>query len=317
MRSKPPLTWALALLLAAVPAPAAAQYATPDSARVDFADVTRFFEAAAALPTAATRRDSARVLFERYYYPGSDGLLDFIERRIGSAFQLADKIRDRPGYYAHLPRSLGGLGVIAPRIRAALGRFEAMWPDAVFADVYFLIGRMSSGGTTSPDKLLIGAEMYGRDSAAPAGELNEWEARVLRDTGMVVTIVVHELMHVNQPPLSGASATVLSQALREGGADFVAELVTGQNINDHVHAWANPREHEVWQEFQAAMDGREFGRWFGNSGEAGRPPDLGYYVGYRIAKALYDRSPDKRRAIGEILRGTDVQALLAASGYSP
>jgi hypothetical protein len=308
---------ALQLLLAALPTAAAAQYASPDSARIETADVDRFLEAARALRAAPTLRDSARVLFERYYYPGSDGLLDFIERRIGSAFQLAAKIRERPAYYAHLPTSLGGLGVIAPRIRAAFERFEAMWPDAIFADVYFVIGRMNSGGTTSQDKLLIGAEMYGRDSAAPTGELSGWEGRVLRDTSMVVAIVVHELMHVNQAPLSGVTATVLAQAIREGGADFVAELVTGRNINDHVHAWANPRERELWQEFRAAMDGRDFGRWFGDSGEAGRPPDLGYYVGYRIAKALYDRSPDKRRAIGEILRGADAPGLLAASGYSP
>jgi len=308
---------ALPFLLAGLPGAAAAQFATPDSARVETADVGRFFEAARRLPSAPTVRDSARVLFEHYYYPGSDGLLDFIERRIGSAFQLAGKIRERPAYYAHLPVSLGGLGVIAPRIRAGFERFEGLWPEAVFADVYFVIGRMNSGGTTSQDKLLIGAEMYGRDAAAPGAELNEWEARVLRDTGMVVAIVVHELMHVNQVPLPGASATVLAQAIREGGADFVAELVTGRNINDHVHAWADPREREVWEEFRAAMNGRDFGRWFGNSGEAGRPPDLGYYVGYRIAKALYDRSPDKRRAIGEILRGTDAPALLAASGYSP
>jgi len=308
---------ACSLLLAGLPTMAVAQYESPDSARIETADVGRFFEAVRALRGAPTLRDSARVLFERYYSPGSDGLLDFIERRFGSAFQLAGKIRHRPAYYAHLPSSLGGLGVIAPRIREGFERFEALWPDAVFADVYFVIGRMNSGGTTSQDKLLIGAEMYGRDAAAPSEELNAWEARVLRDTSMVATIVVHELMHVNQVPLAGATATVLDQAIREGGADFVAELVTGRNINDHVHAWANPREREVWQEFRAAMDGRDFGRWFGNSGEAGRPPDLGYYVGYRIAKALYDRSPDKRRAIGEILRGADAPALLAASGYSP
>lgn len=71
------------------------------------------------------------------------------------------------------------------------------------------------------------------------------------------------------------------------------------------------------QEFQGAIDGREFGRRFGSRGEAGRPPAFGYHVGHRIAKALYDRSPDKRRAIGEILRFTDAKAVLAASGYSP
>ena len=295
-----------------------AQYATPDSARLETRDVARFFAAQAALAGATTRRDSARVIFEQYYYPGSDGLLDFVERRIGSAFQLADKIGERPLYYGHLSRSLTGLDAATGRLRAHFAAFEALWPDAVFADVYFVVGRMSSGGTTSADKLLIGAEMYGRDSAAPVGELNEWEARVLRDTSQIEAVVVHELMHVNQPsPPDGFRATLLYMALREGGADFVAELITGRNINDHVHVWANPREKDVWQEFQAAMHGGDVGGWFGSSRDPARPPDLGYYIGYRIAKALYDRTPDKRLAIQRILRVSDAAALLAESGYAP
>ena len=86
------------------------------------------------------------------------------------------------------------------------------------------------------------------------------------------------------------------EAIREGGGGFVAELVTGRNLDDHVHAWADPRERQVGQEFRAAMDGRAFGRWLGNGGEGWRPPALGYYVGCRIAKARYDRPPDERRA---------------------
>ena len=48
-----------------------------------------------------------------------------------------------------------------------------------------------------------------------------------------------------------------------------------------------------------------------------RPADLGYFVGYRIVEAYYQRAADRRAAIREILTATDYEALLAASGYDP
>jgi hypothetical protein len=43
---------------------------------------------------------------------------------------------------------------------------------------------------------------------------------------------------------------------------------------------------------------------------------MGYWVGYRIARAYYDRAADKRRALNEILTIRDFDAFLAASGYA-
>ena len=48
-----------------------------------------------------------------------------------------------------------------------------------------------------------------------------------------------------------------------------------------------------------------------------KPGDLGYWVGYRIAKAYYQRASDKRAALREILEMTDPKALLAKSGWHP
>jgi hypothetical protein len=40
-------------------------------------------------------------------------------------------------------------------------------------------------------------------------------------------------------------------------------------------------------------------------------------MGYRITQAYYDRAPDKRQAITDILSIRDFDAFLAASGYRP
>ena len=45
--------------------------------------------------------------------------------------------------------------------------------------------------------------------------------------------------------------------------------------------------------------------------------NLGYWVGYRIVRAYYQRMPDKRAAVREILEIRDPKAFLARSGWHP
>lgn len=46
------------------------------------------------------------------------------------------------------------------------------------------------------------------------------------------------------------------------------------------------------------------------------PPDLGYWIGYRIAKSYYERADNKQKAILDILGLTDFDDSLKASGYT-
>lgn len=103
----------------------------------------------------------------------------------------------------------------------------------MFPPVYFLVGRLTSGGTTGPSGMLLGAEMRGADAATPRDELTAWERNAVGDAGGVPHLVAHELVHVEQGVARGhvpnADApgrhTLLAQALDEGCADpqaFVA-----------------------------------------------------------------------------------------------
>jgi hypothetical protein len=46
------------------------------------------------------------------------------------------------------------------------------------------------------------------------------------------------------------------------------------------------------------------------------PRDLGYWMGYRIARSYYDRADDKTKAVADILQLTDFAAFLRTSGYA-
>lgn len=305
-----------AALISFGPPTASAQRSDPDSVQISTADIQRFFSAMTAMKSATTYRDSADVLWRDYFSPGSPGLRSFSRSRIGSPYQLLDLMAARPTYYAHLPVALHGIERNEPAIRAAFRRFKQIYPDAKFADVYFVIGRMTSAGTTGRSSILLGADMYGRDSTAPLSELDDWTRTVIVDASNLSTIAVHELMHVNQPPENGQPPLLLA-VLVEGGADFLAELVTGGDVNQHVHEWAAPREAQLWAEFQPSFNKTDYSGWLYGGGKPDRPADIGYYIGYRITQAYYNRASDKVAAIHDILNITDAPAFLAKSGYNP
>jgi hypothetical protein len=56
--------------------------------------------------------------------------------------------------------------------------------------------------------------------------------------------------------------------------------------------------------------------WLHN-GTLTKPGDLGYWIGYRIAKSYYQHAADKRRAVREILERADAKAFLAGSQWHP
>ena len=302
----------LTLCLFAVESPAAAQVNhDPAAARLVTDDIPRFWQAFDARTSVGTEA----AIDSLYFRPASPGLRDWIWLRLQNAKALASVVDAVPGYYASARASTLQIARDEPKIRAAFTRLSVLYPDAVFPDVYFVIGRLTSGGTTSRRGLLIGAEMYGRTADSVLTRLSPWLQQVIAPVDDVPAIVSHELVHYQQR-LKGNG--LLASALREGSADFVAELMCGGNINARVHAWVNAhrmREAMLWNEFVRDTATNDLAPWFSPPDISVRPKDLGYYMGYRIAQAFYDRQPDKRAAVRQILEATDATAFLRESGY--
>ena len=102
----------------------------------------------------------------------------------------------------------------------------------------------------------------------------------------------------------------------EGSADFIGEMIVGKIINDHLRAYADPHERELWLEFKQQMDGKDSSHWLYQGDKAkDRPADLGYYVGYKICESYYRQAADKAAAIKDILRIRDFKQFLRASQY--
>jgi Predicted Zn-dependent protease (DUF2268) len=284
-----------------------AQNRDPLATEIVTADLDRFWTA---LEKAGPEINPV-VIDDLYLKPGSKGIKGFTKGRIKNAEYLAAVIKSHSKYYHSIKPSTDSIAGMEDQIRQSLIKLKELYPKAVFPPVYFVIGALSSGGTSSNDGLIIGAEMYGRTTNTPTEELDNWLLTVIKPVNEVPHIVAHELIHFQQDYDGG---TLLAASIKEGAADFLAELISGRHINQHVHAFADPQEKELWLEFKGKMNDKDYTGWL-YSQVKDRPNDLGYWMGYKITKAYYDQAPDKQVAINEIFHIKDFNKFLNQSGY--
>jgi hypothetical protein len=264
----------------------------PDSARLVTSDIDHFWTAVERAPA-----DSLAAYLRRdYIESGSAGVQEFISARIRSSAALAESYRVNKARYDAARPIMARIPEAAPQIRAAFRRFKAMYPEAKFPDVYFVVGRFNSGGTSQPSGLIIGAEM-------------------LRDVNGLPRLAAHELVHYQQR--EDRAQTLLAQTFLEGSADFIASLVVPGKDTSAKYKYGYAHEHELWTEFAQQMRGTDRGIWLYTKPPGDRPNDLGYFIGAQIARAYYEKATDKGAALREIILAEDLDEILRRSGYSP
>ena len=285
----------------------------PETVKFVTSDINLFWKAY----DLARPENNINVFRDEYLRKGSTGLEEFRKLRIGSACNLVDAIQNAPKYYAALREPSLKIASYEPQMRANFRRLKEIYPDAVFPDVYFIVGQMNSAGTLNNTGLFIGVDMYGKNENAPLDELSNWLKAVVAPTARIPYIVAHESIHYQQKfAVEEKDRTLLDTALIEGGADFVGELIVGGSINPHLHEYGNPREKELWLEFQKEMSGKGISNWmYQGDNVKDKPADLGYYIGYKICEAYYKNAADKKQAVKDILEVKNSNAFLKASRY--
>jgi len=285
-------------------------HADPDGARFIATDVDLFWKTYAKLPTAP---DPAGLLRREYLDQGSVGLQDFIPNRIRSAAHLLEVIQRHPRYFSAIRENTLKAAGVEAAARHSFRAFKALYADAMFPDVYFVVGALDSGGTSSSNGLLLGVDLFGGGPGVPTDEMGPWHRAVLHTPADLPSIVAHELIHFQQ---THAPRTLLEKAFHEGSADFLAALIAEGNFNRATYDYGYAHGAELWRQFRAEMEGTDASRWlYGSSQQDGRPADLGYFVGFRIAQAYYGQARDKAQAVREILTSDDVARILAESRY--
>lgn len=268
----------------------------PEKARVITSDVDHFWE--------AFDRDRGRnqaINYQTLYINrASPGLKRFIRLRIGNANQLTRAIYENRELYEAVQNYKLQPDSVQTALAPYLRRLKAIYPGAIFPDIYLMIGANNSAGTISGKGLLIGLErLPGQYALYP--------------------VIVHELIHYQQQYyFLPRSFTLLEQSIKEGSADFLSELVTGIPANGPAYSFGAAHETSLKKEFEQLMHRKWAQGWEGwmyGGAKDGRPDDLAYWIGYQITKAYFDKASDKKAAVKEILTIRNFERFADQSGY--
>jgi len=271
---------------------------------IHIGDVDLFYK----IYDAAGGRPSAEQLQQDYIDVGSDGLRQFARVRNITGARIADTLTKNPQLYVDAKRCMATLPRVRQRLVSALRTLGELYPEARFPPVTIAVGRGKPVGVGSP---ATGVQI-GLEALCATHWLNpDVEDRF-------VYVIAHEFAHVQQAPelVDKEHPTVLEGSLIEGAAEFVGELIAGRVAYSQFKAATEGREKEIEAAFVADQDKTDVSAWLYN-GTAEKPGDLGYWVGYRIARSYYQHASDKRRALRDILEMNDPKAFLGKSGWYP
>jgi hypothetical protein len=278
--------------------------AAPRAPAIHTEDVDRFF----ALYDSTGGHPTAGQLQQEYLDKGTEGLHHLAKARNVTGTRIADTLAKQPGIYQRAKICLSVLPKVREGLTLALNKLGQLYPGAHLPPVTIAVGRGKPVGIGSPDTgVQIGLEaLCGTD----------WLNPNLEDR--FVYVITHEYAHVQQVGaiVDDENPTVLEGSLVEGAAEFVADLTAGSPSYAQLAAETRGREKEIETAFVPDEDQKDLSKWLYNSTYE-KHGDLGYWVGYRIVKAYYQHSTDKRRALREILQMTDPHAFLKASGWYP
>lgn len=233
--------------------------------------------------------------FVGYMQKGSPGVKGFTENRILNADSLFSAVKKRKADYELSRNVLDGLPSKEKRVRAIYSALKYWYPKAKFPPIYFVYGRFNSGGTSSPEGIIIGTEM-------------------LQNLDGISGLIAHELIHYQQK-IEGKDM-LLKWCLLEGGADFIGELISGESINKFEYKYGEQNLDKLCQEFVMRLKNPDYQDWlYGTSKKDDRPNDLGYWIGYKITEAYFNKQKDKQKAIDEIINIKDPLQFLKQSGF--
>lgn len=253
-----------------------------------------------------------QVFQTEYLDKGTAGLQNYAALRFEKAAGLVERIYNSQKFYTKFCETIEktDFAAIEKSAKQAIDKFLKLYPNAVVPDIYFLVGGLGNGSTLGEKGLLIGLDSY---------------LLCFEDKTKIVDIeavIAHELIHFNQSFLKDASlieGNLLAQIIKEGNADFIGELISGKVAYCILEAYQYGEKNlkALWADLQKDMEQKAAtDKWLYNE-QPDRPASLGYFMGYKITKAYYDKAKNKKKAIHTILnlKADEFDKFLEDSGF--
>lgn len=287
-------------------------------------DIVNFWIAYDSVKTTTDTTKQKEFIQKLYLDKATSGLKDFIVARQHSAKRHLENILAKPKFWSSLRPHTLQIKSYSTDIEKLMLKFRQLYSNFREPNVYFTIGCLNSGGTTTKDRILIGSEIAAADSTVDASEVGSWLSGVFKLNTNVVSMVAHELGHTQQKggdSEDDGNSILLGYCIKEGACDFIAELLLDKPVLSQYMTYGKDNEKSLWDLFQKDMYGQETKDWLYNGGQAPKgKADLGYFIGYVICKSYYQNSTNKTKALKQIIeldyKKKSVLKFLKKSKYS-
>lgn len=265
-------------------------------------------------------QDSIQTFQNLYIYKASPEFKKFLELRNFTAKQYVNWIKGAPEFWKTIRPLTLKVKNKKKEIDSIYSKMDEYYPNFQAPNICFAISPIQSGGTTDKGLILIGTEIATvNPKKVDISEINGFMKTVFENSsGDIKSLIAHELVHTQQPNGDNENKSLLSQAITEGSADFIATLLLDkQSINAAIFKYGQKNQKKLWLEFKKDVDAEktfEETDWFYNYNSQ-RPADLGYYIGYKIAESYYNNSDNKKQAIKDIINMDEPKEFLEKSAY--
>ncbi|BAV07966.1 DUF2268 domain-containing putative Zn-dependent protease [Filimonas lacunae] len=290
-------------------------YGQQPGSGIYYDDIARFWKA---YDSVTVTKDTAlqRMIMQRLYLDkGSVGMQKMAGIRNWTAVKFIKSIQAHPAFWQSIRPHTLHIADSAVVVQQLINRYRKLYPAFKKPDIYFIMGFIGTGGTTTQTEVLVGTEIATADSSVNATGLHPLLQGFFKMNKGITPLIAHELTHTQQQGgdmETRRNSNLLGFCIAEGVCDFIAELLLQYPLNTPYIEYGKQHENEVWELFVKEWEGKDVSNWLYNGGDKKEgQADLGYFIGYAICKAYYQQAANKQQALIDMitLNLEDKQAL--------
>ncbi|MVT07826.1 DUF2268 domain-containing putative Zn-dependent protease [Chitinophaga tropicalis] len=282
-----------------------------------YSDIDSFWKTFDSIHTVNDSAEQIRLIQTMYLDKGTKGLKELAQIRNWTPSKFQKSIFAHPDFWTSIRPNTLKVKEDKADIEKLIAAYKKLYPPFKTPAIYFIIGYIGTGGTTTQTEVLIGTEIGASDSTTNSVGLNPFLQGYFKTNKGILQIVAHELSHTQHKGgdmEDRAHTNLLGFCIAEGLCDFIAELLLQHPLQAPYMIYGKEHEKEIWQKFKQEMHGTELKNWLYNG------VDLGYFVGYAICKSYYVHAADKAKAIDYMInldneQIADLDKFLVASRY--
>lgn len=268
-------------------------------------DVDNYWKAYDKITTTNDTILQQKYLQELFIDKASEGQKALFAVRRYTPKEYLQNIKKYPKFWNSIRENMMQIPNFSDKINSGVDGLQKIYPKLKPGKVYFGVGAFRTPGTTLDSLVLIGAELAMATKDIDVSEFPENhvmkrypKTNKLEDLDF---LNVHEFVHTQQHKTHNFE--LIKLCVFEGVPEFIAEKVMNKKSVQPAINYGQENAELVKKEVQKHLLCKTaYNDWvWNNDRNIFNTRDVGYSVGYEVAKSYYEKASDKKKAIQELI----------------